>query len=92
MLHYFLFCNILSLTALNEVSAYFIDGRSLRIKRTVSISTVRLLRLVCKFKQRTNLPYPYHYKKRLPHQLTVLISKNCGVPYRTYVPHCHPRV
>ena len=34
---------------------------------------------------RTNVPYPYHYKKGVPYQRTVLLSKNWGVLYRAYV-------
>ena len=34
---------------------------------------------------RTNVPYPYHYKKGVLYQRTVSFSKNLGVPYRTYV-------
>ena len=36
---------------------------------------------------RTNVPYPYHYKKGVPYQRIVLLSKNWGVPYRIYVPY-----
>ena len=34
-----------------------------------------------------NVPYPYHYKKGVLYQRTLLLSKNWGVPYRTYVPY-----
>ena len=34
---------------------------------------------------RINVPYPYHYKKGISYQRTVLLSKNWSVPYRTYV-------
>ena len=40
------------------VARIFIDGRTLHIKR-----------LVGKFKQRTNVPYPYYYKKGVPYFL-----------------------
>ena len=39
---------------------------------------------------RTNVPYPYRYKKSVPYQRTVLLSKNWGVPYLRTVPYCHP--
>ena len=35
---------------------------------------------------RTNVPYPFHYRKSVPYQRTVFLSKNGGGPYRTYVP------
>ena len=53
------------------VARIFIDGRGLHIKRTIPIGTVRLVRPVPKFKQRTNVPYPYYYKKRVPYKRTV---------------------
>ena len=53
--HYFLFYKIL--TALNEVSVYFIDGRRLHVER--------------KFKHRTYAPYPYHYKKRVTYLVKI---------------------
>ena len=65
------------LTASNEVSAYFINGRKLHIKRTVPIGTVRL---VHKLKHRTNVPYPYHYKKRVPYFFAKIEA------YRTVLP------
>ena len=46
-----------------------IDGRMLHVKRTVPIGAVRLVRLVSKFKQRPNVPYRYHYKKRVSYFL-----------------------
>ena len=36
---------------------------------------------------RNNVSFPYHYKKGVPYQRTVLLSKNWGVPYRTYIPY-----
>ena len=38
---------------------------------------------------RTNVPYPYHCKKGVPYQRTVL-SKNLGEWYCTYVPYRTP--
>ena len=64
------------------VAQIFIDCRSLRIKRAVLVGAVRLVR---KFKQRINVPYPYHYNKRVPYKRTVLLGKNRGVPYRRVV-------
>ena len=37
------------------------------------------------FKQRTNVPYLYLYKKGVPYQRTVLLCKNWSVPYRTAI-------
>ena len=54
------------------VAQIFINCRKLHIKR-----------LIGKFKQRTNVPYLYHYKKGVPYQRTVLLCKNWGVPYGT---------
>ena len=45
-----------------------------------------LVRILRTFKQRTNVPYSQLHKKRIPHKhITVLFSKNLGVPYSTYV-------
>ena len=38
--------------------------------------TIRSVRLVRTFKQRTKVPYPYHYKKHEPYKRTVLLRKN----------------
>ena len=46
------------------VARIFIDGRTLHIKR-----------LLGKFKQRANVPYPYHCKKGVPYQRTVSIPE-----------------
>ena len=51
-----------------------------------SVPTYRT-RTITKKTYRTNVPYPYHYKKGVPYQRTVLLSKNRGVPYRTNVPY-----
>ena len=48
-----------------------------------SVPTYRT-RTITKKAHRTNVPYPYYYKKDIPYQRTVLLSKNWGVPY------CHP--
>ena len=56
---------------------------------------MHIKRLVGKFKQRTDVPYPYHYKKGvaypyhykkgIPYQRAVLLIKIWGVPYRTAI-------
>ena len=33
----------------------------------------------------TNVPYPYHSKKRVSYQRTVFPSKNCGISYCTAI-------
>ena len=76
-----------NITCMCRVARIFIDSGRLHIKRTVPKGTVRLVRLVRKFKQRTNVPYPYHSKKHVPYKCKVLLKKNCGVPYRVYVPY-----
>ena len=48
----------------------------------------QIKRLVGKFKQRTNVPYTYHYKKEVPYQRTLLLSKIEA--YRTLAQYCHP--
>ena len=67
------------------VARIFIDGHSLHIKRAVPIGLVRLLR---KFKQRTNVPYLYHYKKTL----TILCTKKLmrTVLHLRALPYFHP--
>ena len=58
------------------VAQIFIDGRTWHIKR-----------LVGKFKQRTNVPYPYHYKKGLPYFLAKVETYRIVLtyPYRTAI-------
>ena len=50
-----------------------------------SVPTYRT-RIFTKKAYRTNVPYPYHYKKGVPYQRTVLLSKNWDLPYRTVLP------
>ena len=54
------------------------------MKRTVPIGTVRLVR---KFKQRTNALYPYHYKKlyrtSVPYFLVKIEAYHTVLTYRT---------
>ena len=52
------------------VALIFIDGRTLRTKR-----------LVDKFKQRTKVPHPYHYKNGVPFRTRSITKK----AYRTAV-------
>ena len=61
------------------IAQIFFDVRMLHIKR-----------LVGTFKQRTNVPYPYHYKKGVPYQRSVPVPLQKSVPYQRTVPCCHP--
>ena len=65
------------------VTRIFIDGHRLRIKRA-PIGTVRLVR---KFKQRTNVAYPYYYKKSVsPYFLAKVEAYRAALAYHTVLP------
>ena len=50
------------------VALIFFDERTLHIKR-----------LIGKFKQQTNVPYPYHHKKGVPH-FSQFLKRTVPVP------------